>query len=84
MDPNNPANDIAGGSSNTQTITKSFSEAFRALQARMAEMRVANMAERANQSILGCIMAGNYSSFDLQRAHLRHLHEQLFGPVIEE
>jgi non-canonical poly(A) RNA polymerase PAPD5/7 len=38
-------------------------------------------AERRNQSILGCILGGNYSSFKLQREHLAHVHENLYGPV---
>ena len=38
-------------------------------------------ANRRNQSILGCILGGDYSSFKLQRDHIAHVHENLFGPV---
>jgi len=38
-------------------------------------------ADRRNQSILECIIGGNYTSFRLQREHLAHVHEQLYGPV---
>jgi non-canonical poly(A) RNA polymerase PAPD5/7 len=38
-------------------------------------------ANRRNQSILGCIIGGNYTSFKLQREHLAHVHEQLYGQV---
>lgn len=79
IDPNNPSNDIAGGSSNTATIRAAFSEAFKQLQARMGSLQHAE--NRAGASILECIIGGNYSSFKLQREHLAHVHETLFGPT---
>lgn len=38
-------------------------------------------SNRQNQSILGTILGGNYESFRLQRKHLAHIHEKLFGPI---
>lgn len=79
IDPNNSSNDIAGGSSNTKTIVKCFADAYKKLQQRMAELQ--HSPERRNQSILECILGGNYSSFKLQRDHLAHIHERLIGDV---
>lgn len=84
MDPNDQYNDISGGSSNTATITRAFALAHDALQRRMVEMSQAKTTERANQSLLGCILAGNYSDYHQQRAHLAQLHEQMIGPVMED
>ncbi|KAI9051262.1 hypothetical protein LZ554_005363 [Drepanopeziza brunnea f. sp. 'monogermtubi'] len=77
IDPNRPDNDISGGSSNTSGIRKCFSEAYDALQHRMGELQ--RSENRKNQSLLDCIIGGNYKSFELQRAHLAHVHKQLYG-----
>ncbi|KAH9232276.1 hypothetical protein K456DRAFT_37518 [Colletotrichum gloeosporioides 23] len=76
IDPNNPANDISGGSSNAGRILGEFRYAYQRLQKRMAEL--SQLGSRASQptSILEAIYAGNYSSFRNQRAHLRRLHDQ--------
>lgn len=71
VDPNNDVNDIAGGSSNTPRILEAFSRAFRNLQNRMSELQALPIDQRRGQSILGVILGGNYSSFDIQREHLR-------------
>ena len=71
VDPNNGANDIAGGSSNTPRILEAFSRAFRSLQNRMGELHSMSINQRRGQSILGVILGGNYSSFDIQREQLR-------------
>jgi non-canonical poly(A) RNA polymerase PAPD5/7 len=75
VDPNNEANDIAGGSKNTPKILEEFSRAFRNLQNRMSELRWMPIDQRRGQSILGVILGGNYSSFDIQREHLRKCYE---------
>ena len=75
IDPNNPNNDISGGSKNIAAIVRVFSEAHKALQDRMASLAVASPAARKKASILGVILEGNYSSFRTQRAHLRSLYE---------
>lgn len=79
LDPNDSRNDIAGGSSNTATIRLCFSRAYNSLQKRMGTLQYST--DRQNQSILSCILGGNYGSFELQREHLSHLHENLFGPI---
>ncbi|RFU24261.1 hypothetical protein B7463_g12075, partial [Scytalidium lignicola] len=82
IDPNNPQNDISGGSSNTQKIRKCFSDAYNALQSTMVSLQFSDTRE--NASILGCVIGGNYSSFQLQREHLAHVHEKLYGPLTED
>jgi non-canonical poly(A) RNA polymerase PAPD5/7 len=72
IDPNNTANDIAGGSSNTKTIMAVFSEAFDILRAQMNSISDVS-ARSIRASILEPILGGNYSSFDQQRGRLRDL-----------
>ncbi|EGO54262.1 hypothetical protein NEUTE1DRAFT_124553 [Neurospora tetrasperma FGSC 2508] len=71
IDPNNSENDIAGGSSNTGTIVALFKQAYELLAERMAQL--AQSPDRRNASILEVILAGNYSTFRNQRAHLEKL-----------
>lgn len=79
IDPNRSDNDISGGASNTNTILQCFSNCYRDLQQKMASLK--GFENRAKASILGCILAGNYSSFELQRSHLAYVHEELVGPI---
>ncbi|KAE8453615.1 hypothetical protein EG329_009126 [Mollisiaceae sp. DMI_Dod_QoI] len=79
IDPNQPSNDISGGASNSTAIVKLFSGCYQDLQKRMSELQYSE--NRSCETILGAIIAGNYSSFRLQREHLAHVHEKLFGPV---
>ncbi|OHW96100.1 DNA polymerase sigma subunit [Colletotrichum incanum] len=75
IDPNNPANDISGGSSNAGRILEEFSVAHKMLKKRMNELAQQGSRARRSASILETIYAGNYSSFRLQRAHLRKLYD---------
>lgn len=79
IDPNKSDNDISGGSSNTSAILRCFSDCHKSLSTTMANLKYS--PNRRNQSILGCILGGNYESFRLQREHLRHVHETLIGPA---
>jgi non-canonical poly(A) RNA polymerase PAPD5/7 len=81
IDPNNPSNDISGGSTNSPTIRRAFSIAFNDLSQRIGQVATSPQDNRRNQSLLHCILGGNYTSFELQREHLAHVHEKLFGPV---
>ncbi|POR34761.1 Non-canonical poly(A) RNA polymerase PAPD5 [Tolypocladium paradoxum] len=76
IDPNNPSNDIAGGSSNTPAILARFHDAYLTLRDRMNE--VARHPDKGG--ILDEILKGDYSSFRMQRAYLKHVHEQNLGP----
>ncbi|KAI9803271.1 MAG: hypothetical protein M1825_002062 [Sarcosagium campestre] len=75
IDPNKPENDISGGSSNVRTVLRSFSHAYDQLRDNMARISRLDIPDRQNESILGVILAGDYSSFDLQRSHLRREYE---------
>jgi non-canonical poly(A) RNA polymerase PAPD5/7 len=79
LDPNRPDNDISGGSSNTRAIMQCFSDAHSALQRRIGQLQ--SQPERAKESILGCILEGDYGSFDIQRSHLAIVHEHTIGPL---
>ena len=76
IDPNRSSNDISGGSSNTPTILRVWAEAYRLLQDRMTYLRTAE--DRQDESILSCILGGNYRSFELQRQHLREVCQELY------
>ncbi|KAM0322590.1 hypothetical protein ACHAQA_009438 [Verticillium albo-atrum] len=80
IDPNNSSNDIAGGSSNVGVIFYDFHSAHRMIKERMAELSKGGGHGTNTASILETILAGNYSSFRLQRAHLQLLHEKHIGP----
>ncbi|KAK1675832.1 hypothetical protein BDP55DRAFT_693893 [Colletotrichum godetiae] len=75
IDPNNPANDISGGSSNAGRILEEFSIAHQMLKKRMVQLGQAGTRADGPASILETIYAGNYSSFRHQRAHLRQLYD---------
>jgi non-canonical poly(A) RNA polymerase PAPD5/7 len=47
----------------------------------MGELQYSSPAARRNQSILGVLLGGNYNSFKLQREHLAHVYEKLYGPL---
>lgn len=67
IDPNLETNDIAGGSKNIADVFRIFRDAHDALRERTAEVR----GNRSDQnSILGCILGGNYRSFDDARRNL--------------
>ncbi len=87
IDPNRTENDISGGTKNILTILEYFSEARRALQQRMATLSQADITTHGTESILGTILAGNYSSFKTQRDRLRRLYEERCGvlhpPVLQ-
>ncbi|KAJ4251049.1 hypothetical protein NW762_011699 [Fusarium torreyae] len=76
IDPNNPGNDISGGSSNTTAILARFHDAFNTLRDRMTD--IARNPNKGN--ILEVILNGDYSSFRMQREYLRHVHEKHIGP----
>ncbi|CAK7203575.1 hypothetical protein SEUCBS139899_006310 [Sporothrix eucalyptigena] len=74
IDPNNPENDISGGSKNTPAIMRVFADAFEALQKRMMELAKLPADERRGQSILSVVLEGDYSTYRKQREYLRELY----------
>ena len=77
IDPNNPTNDIAGGSANYNLVKEHFSGAYALLRNRMAELAKGARPVEGYNTILAPIFAGNYSSFERQRNYLRQLDEDL-------
>lgn len=76
IDPNNPENDISGGSSNASTIFARFADTFNTLRARMDEVA----QDSSCGGILDVVMKGDYSSFRMQRGFLKKVHEEFLGP----
>ncbi|CAJ2505739.1 Uu.00g131330.m01.CDS01 [Anthostomella pinea] len=79
IDPNNPGNDIAGGSSNTPVILRHFSNAHKMLQERMSKLAKEDGPMASDQwksTILGPLFAGRYSIFQTQRNYLGKLAKQ--------
>jgi non-canonical poly(A) RNA polymerase PAPD5/7 len=79
IDPNKADNDISGGSSNTFNIRKAFANAFDQLHQRIGELHTVH--NRGLHSLLGCIIGGNYRTFELQREHLEDVYDHLYSSV---
>ncbi|PPJ58046.1 hypothetical protein CBER1_03872 [Cercospora berteroae] len=73
VDPNRPENDISGGSRHIDKVFKCFRGAYNEIQKRLNDVRTGKVKSR---SILGCILGGNYSSFEAQRSLLHALDSQ--------
>ncbi|GFF31857.1 poly(A) RNA polymerase cid14 [Aspergillus udagawae] len=71
-DPNNPDNDVSGGTREIQLIFKSFSKAFQLLKERMVSSAVSGDTKA---SILQSIIAANYEEYTEQRSQLRAVFE---------
>jgi non-canonical poly(A) RNA polymerase PAPD5/7 len=67
IDPNKHDNDISGGSKKIQTVFSCFRTAHSEIQRRLAQI---HSGENIEDSILGCIWGGNYTSFIQQRNKL--------------
>ena len=74
IDPNNPNNDIAGGSHKIDTVFGRFRTAFSDLRRYMDQLHKGHVS---TSSILECILGGNYQPVETQRNRLR----QLYGTV---
>lgn len=70
IDPNNPQNDISGGSRQVALVFSHFRAALHTIQNQMDSIR---QGTADSSSILGCILAGNYSSFGKTKA-CRHMY----------
>jgi non-canonical poly(A) RNA polymerase PAPD5/7 len=71
IDPNNPDNDISGGSHKIDTVFGRFRSAYSDLQRYMSSL---SSGQISTNSILECIIGGNYNSVNQQRDRLRHLY----------
>ncbi|UNI22843.1 Polynucleotide adenylyltransferase [Purpureocillium takamizusanense] len=82
IDPNNSSNDISGGSSNTPAILARFHDAYLTLTDRMNELQ--RHPGSTKGGILDVILRGDYSSFRMQRAYLKLVHEKTIGPCSDQ
>ncbi|KAI0133453.1 hypothetical protein BJ170DRAFT_678402 [Xylariales sp. AK1849] len=73
IDPNNPENDISGGSSNFHLVCQNFKLAYMTLKQRMHELATSESKIHGYNTILAPLFAGNYSSFREQRDYMRKL-----------
>ncbi|KAK5128519.1 hypothetical protein LTR85_003188 [Meristemomyces frigidus] len=71
VDPNRADNDISGGSSKIDAVLDCFRHAHAKLQRRLAQI---HQGRNVEDSILGCVWGGNYTSFIHQREKLSMLH----------
>lgn len=65
QDPNNPENNISGGSAKAKLIFKVFADAHKVLQERLATLDLSGI------SILETVLGGNYESYRLHREQMR-------------
>ncbi|KAI8945051.1 hypothetical protein F4801DRAFT_569646 [Xylaria longipes] len=87
IDPNNPENDISGGSSSYHVIKHCFAEAYDALRTAMkqsASEPPSTSSDRAKKTLLYPLFAGNYSQFELQRQWLQKLDSEGASGYIQE
>lgn len=73
IDPNNPENDIAGGSSNFPLICRCFKSAYETLQKRMNTLAKGEKAVHGYHTILAPVLGGNYKTFRVQREYLKDI-----------
>jgi DNA polymerase sigma len=71
IDPNNENNDIAGGSHKIDTVFGRFRSAFTDLRLYMDQLHKGKVS---TNSILECILGGNYQPVETQRNRLRQLY----------
>lgn len=71
IDPNNPNNDISGGSREVHAVFEVFRKAHSQIMQRMSKIKA---GKDVGGSILGCVLGGNYTSFIHQRNKLYDLH----------
>ena len=71
IDPNNPKNDISGGSREVHTVFEVFRKAHSQILRRMEKIRA---GKDVRGSILECVLGGNYSAFIRQRDRLYKVH----------
>ncbi|KAI1423467.1 hypothetical protein F5Y12DRAFT_757100 [Xylaria sp. FL1777] len=76
IDPNNPENDISGGSSNYDVIKECFAKAYDTLQKTMMQSSketLSTSSNRVHNTLLYPLFAGNYTYFEDQRNWLKKL-----------
>ena len=79
IDPNRQDNDISGGSGEVGKIFAHLKGAYDQISARMNDLE--DLADQRSagsikESIMGCIFAGDYSSFEEQRSRMKTIYDQ--------
>ncbi|OJJ42962.1 hypothetical protein ASPZODRAFT_75323 [Penicilliopsis zonata CBS 506.65] len=69
-DPNNPENDISGGTREIHLIFRSFANAYRVLKTQMLST---SMSATSETSILSTIIGANYEEYAAQRSRLHRV-----------
>ncbi|KXT18039.1 hypothetical protein AC579_4571, partial [Pseudocercospora musae] len=75
IDPDRPENDISGGSAKIDNVLQCFRGAFSMIQHELDQLRKGS--GNSTRSVLGCILGGNYSSFEYLRDDLHDLNKQV-------
>ncbi|EME88482.1 uncharacterized protein MYCFIDRAFT_159726 [Pseudocercospora fijiensis CIRAD86] len=78
MDPDKPEHDISGGSAKIDLVLQCFKGAFSMIQHELDQLRKGS--GNSTRSVLGCILGGNYSSFEDLRDNLHDLNKQQTAP----
>lgn len=73
LDPNNPQNDISVGTSSAPLIARCFAQAADELRRSMTMIQASPPEFGDRQSILGCIIGGNYEMHTSQRTVMDRL-----------
>ncbi|PNS20790.1 hypothetical protein CAC42_2721 [Sphaceloma murrayae] len=79
VDPNNPRNDLSGGSSKIAEVFRAFKSVFQSLVGQMntIESQIRDTGRRG--SILRCVLDTGFAKYEDQRKRLKRLHDQLYG-----
>lgn len=72
MDPNNPSNDISGGTKEIPLILDAFADSHRKLKGMLTSIATSTNARKAH-SLLEPVIGANYESYEIQREHLLRL-----------
>ncbi|KAI2602109.1 hypothetical protein GGR54DRAFT_625737 [Hypoxylon sp. NC1633] len=73
IDPNNPENDIAGGSKHARYIVKHFRWAFQLLTTRIIDLTWGGGDEEYGNELIGPLFAGFYDDIDAHRKQIKQL-----------
>jgi non-canonical poly(A) RNA polymerase PAPD5/7 len=84
IDPRNPENDIAGGSSNWPAIAREFAGAHDALRRRMLELSHGENKIHGYNTILAPLLGGNYTTFEVQRTYMERLDRSGLPPSLNK
>ncbi|KAJ2905613.1 DNA polymerase sigma [Zalerion maritima] len=79
VDPNNPDNDISGGSSNTRNIVAAFADAYRRLTERLEEVQSDKGTSVEPISILSVLFEGDYRHWIQTRERLKMVYKRQKG-----